>query len=86
MLLTAYRDFEQRVGAVTRGRGAKSDIVRDVIRHLPARFQYVEVERACPNVSKPTIQRAMASLRDEGLIRCIKPGRDALWEKVPSSE
>lgn len=83
MLLTAYRDFERRVGAITQVRGAKSDIVRDVILHLPVRFQFADVERACPGVSRPTIQRAMAALREEGAIRCIKPGRDALWEKTP---
>lgn len=85
MLLTAYREFEQRVGAIVRRRGAKGDIVRDVIERLPARFQIADVERGCPGVARSTIQRIMVALRDEGHIRCIKPGRDALWEKTPLS-
>ncbi|MDY7226416.1 Fic family protein [Hyalangium rubrum] len=82
MLLTAYRDFEQRVGAIVRKRGAKGDIVKDVIARLPMRFQLADVERGCPGVARSTIQRIMVALRDEGSIRCIKAGRDALWEKT----
>lgn len=36
------------------------------------------------NVSRPTINRALAELRALGQIRCIKPGRDAVWEKTRS--
>jgi Fic family protein len=82
MLLTAYRDFEQRVGAIVRKRGAKGDIVRDVVERLPSRFQLADVERGCPGVARSTVQRIMGALRDEGRIRCIRPGRDALWEKT----
>ena len=82
VVLAAYREFEQRVGMVTRGRGSKREIVFDVVARLPNQFQYADVERACPGVSRPTINRALASLREEGFIRCIKPGRDAVWEKT----
>jgi Fic family protein len=85
MLLTAYRDYEQRVGAIVSKRGAKSDIVKDVIARLPARFQFADVVRGCPGVARGTVQRVMGTLRGEGRIRCIRPGRDALWEKTPTS-
>lgn len=85
MLLTAYRDYEQRVGAIVRKRGAKRDIVKDVIARLPARFQFADVVRGCPGVARGTVQRVMGALREEGRIRCIRPGRDALWEKTPTS-
>ncbi|NHC35952.1 Fic family protein [Scytonema millei] len=84
VVLAAYREFEQRVGTVTASRGAKREIVLDVVARLPNQFQYADVERACPGVSRPTINRALAELRESGQIRCIKPGRDAVWEKTRS--
>jgi len=81
MLLTAYRDFEARVGAIDGTRGAKSEVVRDVIARLPVRFRLADVERGCPGVSRPTIRRVMAAMKREGLIRCQTPGRDAAWER-----
>lgn len=82
VVLSAYREFEQRVGRVTVSRGAKREIVFSVVARLPNQFQYADVERACPGVSRPTINRALAALRTNGQIRCIKPGRDAVWEKT----
>lgn len=84
VVLSAYREFEQRVGRVTASRGSKREIVFDVVARLPNQFQYADVERACPGVSRPTINRALAALRTNGQIRCIKPGRDAVWEKIRS--
>lgn len=81
ILVRAYAEFEERVGVMTTGRGAKRDMVFDAVAHLPQRFHYADVERACPGVSRPTINRALAELRREGRIRCTKPGRDALWTK-----
>lgn len=82
MLHSAYREFEARVGAIRSAKGAKGDLVRDAIRNLPQRFRYADVERTCPNVSRPTIQRAFATLRRRGEIRCLTAGRDATWEKI----
>ena len=84
VVLTAYREFEHRVGAVTTARGAKREMVIDAVRRLPARFKFADIERACPGVSRPTIERALAELRQQEQIRCIKPGRDAIWEKTSS--
>ena len=60
VVLSAYREFEQRVGLVTVSRGAKREIVFDVVARLPNQFQYGDVERACLGVSRPTINRALA--------------------------
>jgi Fic family protein len=82
IVLGAYREFENRAGLITSARGAKREMVFDTVGRLPFRFQYSDVERSCPGVSRPTINRALAELRDEGKIRCIKSGRDATWEKT----
>jgi len=82
MLLGAYRTFSERVGAVTATRGAKREMIVDVVSRVPHEFQFADVERACPGVSRPTINRALADLRRAGKIKCIKGGRDAVWQKM----
>lgn len=82
MLVKAYRDFEDRVGVTSARRGAKRDMIRDAVKRLPNRFRYADLERALPAVSRPTIARALRELRAEGAIRCLKPGRDATWERI----
>ncbi len=82
VLIAAHLEFEQRVGQIGRARGAKGEMVADCVRRLPATFRYADVERACPGVSRPTIVRALGRLRDAGEIRCVKGGRDAMWERL----
>lgn len=82
ILIAAYLEFEQRVGQMGVGRGAKREMVIDCVRHLPETFRYADVERACPGVSRPTIVRVLGELRDKGEIRCIKNGRDAQWQQT----
>ena len=82
MLVKAYREFEDRIGVTSARRGAKRDMIRDAVKRLPAQFRYADLERALPAVSRPTIARALRELRAEGAIRCLKPGRDATWEKA----
>ncbi|MEW5867396.1 MAG: Fic family protein [Bacillota bacterium] len=81
MLLGAYQEFERRTGELTSSHGAKTELVVFAIERLPSRFHYADLARACPNVSRPTIKRVLGKLRDEGRIECMKPGRDAVWEK-----
>lgn len=84
MLLSAYREFERRTGELTSAHGAKSEMVMAAIQKLPATFRYAELAQACPNVSRPTIKRVLARLREQGLVECVKSGRDAVWEKKGS--
>ncbi len=82
MLRSAYREFQRRVDLVTSSHGAKRELVLDVIDRLPQEFRFADVERGCPGVSRPTINRALADLRRSGRIRLLKGGRDAAWTKV----
>ena len=81
MLLGAYHEFEFRTGELTNAHGAKTEMVLSAIEKLPPQFRYADLARACPNVSRPTIKRVLGKLRDKGKIECVKPGRDAVWEK-----
>ena len=57
-------------------------MIFDAIENLPKKFTYADVEKACPGVSRPTINRSLTELRKAGKIKCIKPGRDAVWERI----
>lgn len=81
-LRTAYRRLEERLGAVTTRRGAKREMVLEAVRRLPKRFRYAHVMRACPGISRPTVNRALQELRDRGTIRLLTAGRKAEWEKT----
>jgi Fic family protein len=85
MLVKAYGEFERRVGVTNARRGAKRDMIRDAVNRLPQRFRYADLERVLPAISRPTIARALRELRAEGAVRCVRPGRDAAWEKATPS-
>lgn len=82
MLTAAYKEFESRVGTITSARGAKREMVRRAINNLSQRFTIGDLKRACPGVSYPTLQRALADLRKERKIKCLGRGPDAQWERL----
>jgi hypothetical protein len=82
MLRSAYREFEDRVGVVSAVRGFRREMIFDAVKRLPSEFRFADVERACPGVSRPTINRALGELRQSGRIELARAGRDAAWRKL----
>ena len=84
-LLAAYKEFEQRVGTIERGRGAKGDRVRAEIlkRQLP--FSISEIEQACPGVSRDMVRLVLRAMKAEGLIAPTGKGRGAKWTRLEST-
>lgn len=82
-VLGAYRRLDERVGRITSRRGAKQQMIISAIDRLPEVFRHADVARACPGVSRPTIQRTLRLLRERGAIELLRRGRDAEWQKVP---
>ena len=78
-LLRAYKEFEERVGTIERGRGAKGDRVRAEIlkRNLP--FSISEIEQTCPGVSRDMVRLVLRAMKTEGLIAPTGKGRGAKW-------
>ena len=81
-LLRAYKEFEERVGTIERGRGAKSDRVRVEIlkRQLP--FSISDIEEACPGISRDTVRMVLRAMKAEGRIVPTGKGRGAKWVQV----
>lgn len=83
-LLRAYKEFEERVGTIERGRGAKGDRVRAEIlkRQLP--FSITDIEEACPGISRDTVRMVLRAMKAEGLIAPNGKGRGAKWSHAKS--
>lgn len=79
-LLRAYREFEQRVGTIERGRGAKGDRVRVEILKKSLPFSISEIEEGCPGVSRDTVRLVLRAMKTEGLISPTGKGRGAKWQ------
>jgi Fic family protein len=82
VLLAAYGEFEDRVGAVRTGKGAKSDLVEDAIDRRIGPFSISDLEADCPGVSRDWIRIILRRLRDEGRIRPVGRGRGARWVRA----
>lgn len=82
IILAAYREFEDRVGNVASYRGSKSDRIKEAINHFIAEFTISDIEKACPDISRPTIYRTLKELKDKGLITSLEIGRNARWKKI----
>ena len=80
-LIAAYKEFEQRVGKITTGKGAKRDMVFAAIERLPDEFSFSDVQRACPGISFSTLKRSLQQLKKEKIIKTIGKGRDAKYRK-----
>jgi Fic family protein len=81
MLLSAYREFEQRVGYVTSAKGTKTAIVLDAINNLPQEFSIRELQERCPTVGIDLIRGLLRRERDAGRLQCRGRGVDARWQK-----
>ncbi len=84
VLLSAYREFEKRVGQLSAAPGAKSETVRSAIKAIDSQdtFAIADLERACPGISRATIRRVLDELRERNEVECLGIGRAARWRKM----
>jgi Fic family protein len=81
VLLRAYKEFENRVGTLTIGKGSKAHHIRQTIESMLGPFAISDIERACPSVSRDTVRLVLRQLRDEKAIEPEGKGRGAKWVK-----
>ena len=80
-VLGAYKEFEERAGNLKPSRGAKTEIVEAAVNKQFGEFSISDIERACPNVSRPMIRVVLEGLRAKGKIEVLGTGRSAHWRK-----
>jgi len=84
MLKDAYREFEARVGETAQPRGAKGELVRNAVVGFTAPFRLVDLERACPGVSRDFIRLILRKMKAEQRLRSSGRGLAARWEHITS--
>ena len=80
-LKQAYSEFERRADQLKSPRGAKTELITAAIRGLPSRFSLVDVERACPGVSRDMVRKVMKDMRKQRMVTCAGRGPGAVWER-----
>ena len=81
VVLSAYREFEQRVGSVSSVKGAKTAMVLDTIGNMPRDFSIKDLQERCPTVGIDLIRRILRREREAGHLECLGRGPDARWQK-----
>jgi Fic family protein len=82
ILIAAYREFENRTGALG-GRGSKKALITTFIDSLLAdEFTVSAVRDNAPGVSDAHISKVLAELKQAGIIEPLGTGRGARWRRV----
>ena len=81
-LLRAYKEFEERVGTIQKGKGYKRDQIINSVNNKIGIFSIAEIEKNCPGVSRDMIRHVLRELRDKGEIMTVGAGRNVKWTRV----
>lgn len=75
VIISAYREFDERVLIVSGKRQSKPEMVEDLIRNTLGQITKREISEKLSNMSEVTVQRTLASLLKENKIIKIGGGR-----------
>ncbi len=84
IMKAAYRDFVERVGAVSAPRGAKTEQVLTAIAGFTGEFTVTRIEQTCPGVSRDMVRRILQAQQSAGAVECHGRGPAARWRKKES--
>lgn len=83
LTLKAYREFEQRASFVSRSGVSKTQRVLEVIENNLGRITKKEIEAQCPDISRTTIERALAGFVKEGKVVKVGEGKKTGYARRP---
>ena len=83
IVVAAYREFSTRVRLLATSGLSKPERVRETIKNRMGKITKSEIMEACPDISHPTVQRALADLLSKGEIIKIGGGRytSYIWNR-----
>ncbi len=82
IILSAYKEFEQRAAFVKPARGAKTEILEKSIERQSGEFTITELTRMLPGISRPMARVVLEAMRKKGLVKLVAKGRNARWRRI----
>lgn len=79
MIAAAYREFSSRVQALAVSGMSKPERIREIIKGTLGKITKAEIMEQCPDISKITVQRALANLQKSGEILKLSGGRNTAY-------
>ncbi len=79
VVLSAYQEFEERVGNIEAGSGSKSKRVREAIERKVVPFKSADLKREVPDVSRDTIRKVLREMKKEGKVKSEGHGPGVRW-------
>ncbi len=79
MMIKAYKEFEERVGTVSTGKGSKTDHIISVVGRKIGPFSVADIQKECHGISMDLIRKVLGQLKEEGVITLKSRGRYAKW-------
>ncbi|MFH1776640.1 MAG: Fic family protein [Candidatus Omnitrophota bacterium] len=79
ILKLAYNEFKQRAIQIKSPRGAKTELVKEVIDSFTGDFTLSTIEQKCLSVSRDMIRRVLRMLKKAGKVECLGRGPGAIW-------
>jgi Fic family protein len=82
-ILVAYREFSERVNVLITRNISKPDRIKEFIKSNVGKVTKQQIIQACPDVSKTTIERTLASLQNSNEIIKLGGGRytSYIWNR-----
>ncbi|MFH0771472.1 MAG: Fic family protein [Candidatus Omnitrophota bacterium] len=81
-VLLAYKEFEDRAANIKPARGAKTQIVTQVIDRQVREFSLGDIERECPSAGRDMIKIIFRQLQKAKKIKCLGKGKSAKWKRL----
>ena len=82
VMLGAYRELEDRMNLIERGKGDKTALVLDVLGHLIGDFSVSDVRERCPSVGIDLIRKILRLEREAGRLECLGRGPNSRWRRI----
>lgn len=78
IILSAYRDFEERVDLIGEKKPARA-IVEKAVKSKIGKFTKTEISELCPELSRASVEKSLKAMCDEGIIKMEGKGRTTFY-------
>lgn len=87
VIVAAYRDFSSRVQLLATSGMSKPERIREIVRGSIGKMTRVQIMEKCPDISRVTVERALADMVKKGEILKIGGGRYTayIWNRENES-